>query len=84
MVLSFEILKLENADVHFRLHCSSGTYVRSIANDLGELLNCVAYLKKLVRTKIGDFDLQYAYSMDEMRSFFGSAAKLTVIEPKSF
>ncbi len=81
-VFSFEILKVENADVHFKLHCSSGTYVRSIANDMGEILGCGGYLKKLVRTKIGNFELENAYSMDEMRSFFGSAAKLTVIEPK--
>ncbi|APQ17028.1 tRNA pseudouridine(55) synthase TruB [Maribacter hydrothermalis] len=56
-VSAFEIIKIDQLDVHFRIACSKGTYIRSIANDFGEALNSGAHLSLLRRTKIGDFNV---------------------------
>ena len=63
-IYSFELLKLDLPDVHFRITCSKGTYIRSIANDLGKLLGVGAYLKELRRTKIADFKIENALSIE--------------------
>ena len=64
-VHSFEITKVETGDIHFRIHCSKGTYIRSIANDFGKELGVGAYLKFLRRTTIGEFKVEDAYQLDD-------------------
>lgn len=59
-VSTFEITEIDNLNVHFRIACSKGTYIRSIANDFGEALNSGAHLTSLRRTKIGDFNVDIA------------------------
>lgn len=59
-VSEFEIVKLRLPEVHFRIICSKGTYIRSLAHDLGLLLNNGGHLSKLRRTKIGDYDVDNA------------------------
>ncbi|WP_417785935.1 tRNA pseudouridine(55) synthase TruB [Tenacibaculum sp.] len=61
----FEITKIGLPNVEFRIVCSKGTYIRSIANDYGEALNSGAHLSVLRRTKIGDFSVDNALSVDE-------------------
>lgn len=56
----FEITKLALPEVHFRVVCSTGTYIRSLANDFGAALGCGGYLQDLRRTKIGDFRVEDA------------------------
>ena len=51
----FEITKIDLPEVHFRVLCSTGTYIRSLANDFGAALGCGGYLQLLRRTKIGNF-----------------------------
>ena len=62
----FEIVKVELPVVHFRVVCSTGTYIRSLANDFGEKLGCGGYLSSLCRTRIGNFLLQDAMSIEEL------------------
>ncbi|MGQ3677269.1 tRNA pseudouridine(55) synthase TruB [Tenacibaculum discolor] len=62
---AFEITKIDLPNVEFRIVCSKGTYIRSIANDYGEALNSGAHLSVLRRTKIGDFSVDNAQSVDE-------------------
>jgi tRNA pseudouridine55 synthase len=57
-----ELLALSLPEVTFRLRCSTGTYVRSVARDLGELLGVGAYLSALRRTGIGPFRVEDALS----------------------
>jgi len=64
-VSEFEITAVELPLVYFRIVCSTGTYIRSLANDLGIALGCGAYLSSLCRTRIGDFKLEDAMTMDE-------------------
>lgn len=59
-VREFEITDFENNVVHFRISCSKGTYIRSLARDLGEILGVGAYMSSLCRTRIGDFKLSEA------------------------
>jgi tRNA pseudouridine55 synthase len=59
-VSEFEIVKFENPEVHFRIVCSKGTYIRSLARDLGEILKVGAYMSSLTRTRIGEFRLDSA------------------------
>jgi tRNA pseudouridine55 synthase len=56
----FEIVAISLPEIHFRVLCSTGTYIRSLANDFGQLLGCGAYLQELRRTKIGNFEAKDA------------------------
>lgn len=66
---SFEITGIEFPEVYFKIVCSTGTYIRSIANDFGAALGCGGYLSSLRRTRIGDFKVEDAVTMD---AFIGS------------
>jgi tRNA pseudouridine55 synthase len=60
----FEITRFENNEVDFRVVCSKGTYIRSLAHDFGKALNSGAHLAALRRTKIGDFNVENAASIE--------------------
>jgi len=64
-ILEFEIVKIDLPVVEFRVVCSTGTYIRSLANDFGEKLGCGGYLSSLCRTRIGNFLLEDAMSMEQ-------------------
>ncbi len=66
----FEILSVRLPEVHFRILCSTGTYVRSLAHDFGELLGCGAYLQELRRTKIGNFNVDDALTPQQWRDIW--------------
>jgi len=61
----FEITKIDLPVLHFRVVCSTGTYIRSLAHDLGQALGCGGYLSSLCRTRIGQFTLSDARNMEE-------------------
>ncbi len=61
----FEITNITDNNVDFRVVCSKGTYIRSLAYDFGVALNSGAHLSALRRTKIGDFHVDNALSVDE-------------------
>ena len=65
-------------EVDFRISCSKGTYIRSIARDFGLALNSGAHLTALRRTKIGDFLLNDAWELEELmahiRKSYGTAS----------
>ena len=64
-IKEFEIRKLNLPLVYFRVVCSTGTYIRSLANDFGEALGCGAYLSSLCRTRIGEFKIEDAFTIEE-------------------
>lgn len=64
-IKEFEITAIEMPLVHFRVVCSKGTYIRSLANDFGKALNCGSYLNSLCRTRSGNFLLTDALSMEQ-------------------
>jgi len=65
-VREFEITGIQMPEASFRIVCSKGTYIRSIARDFGDALGVGAYLTDLCRTRIGDFKLEDALSIDEI------------------
>jgi tRNA pseudouridine55 synthase len=65
VIKEFEITKIEKPIVFFRVVCTTGTYIRSLANDFGVALGCGAYLSSLCRTRIGDSKLDDAKTMIE-------------------
>ncbi|MCC8360951.1 tRNA pseudouridine(55) synthase TruB [Salinimicrobium sediminilitoris] len=63
-ISEFEITKIELPKVHFRVVCSKGTYIRSLAFDFGSQLNTGAYLSSLRRTRIGEYKVENALTVD--------------------
>ncbi len=63
-ISAFEITNFETPNIHFKVSCSKGTYIRSLANDFGHSLNSGAHLSVLRRTKIGAFNVKNALSID--------------------
>lgn len=61
----FEITSVDLPAVHFKVVCSTGTYIRSLANDFGKALGCGAYLGSLCRTRIGEFLVEDAVGIEE-------------------
>lgn len=67
-ISSFEILDFEWPLVRFGVVCSSGTYIRSLINDLGEKLGCGAYVQELRRIQIGQFSVEQALSLEKIKA----------------
>ena len=66
-IFEFEITRIELPSVDFRVVCSKGTYIRSLANDFGKALNSGAYLSRLRRTKIGGFHVNKAQTPQDLK-----------------
>jgi tRNA pseudouridine55 synthase len=64
-----------------QIHCSSGTYIRSIAHDLGVRLGCGAHLAGLVRTEVGPYRLDEAASLDDIRTFHEAGRTSEFLKP---
>ncbi len=69
-IYDFDLTKIDMPKVDFRISCSKGTYIRSVARDFGLELNSGAYLNKLCRTRIGEFSLENAIDMEEFTEKF--------------
>jgi len=67
----FEITNIDLPKIAFRVVCSKGTYIRSLANDFGIALKSGAHLSSLRRTKIGNFSVDNAYTIDSFLSIIG-------------
>jgi tRNA pseudouridine55 synthase len=65
-IYNIELIKYRWPDLKIKIKCSSGTYIRSIAFDLGEKMRCGAYLEELERTAIGNFELDKANNIDSV------------------
>ena len=68
IINAFKITKIEGLSVDFSITCSKGTYIRSLAYDFGKALDTGAHLSALRRTKIGEFSVEDAISIDEFIS----------------
>lgn len=66
---SFEVEEIKLPEVYFKIKCSTGTYIRSIANDFGHKLGVGGYLKSLRRTKIGEYSVESAIKVEEFSAF---------------
>lgn len=65
-IYKFEITNIDMPFLDFKVACSKGTYIRSLAYDFGRALNNGAYLTDLRRTKIGDYSIKKAWDLEEL------------------
>ncbi|MGB0861876.1 MAG: tRNA pseudouridine(55) synthase TruB [Saprospiraceae bacterium] len=63
---TFDISERNLPDVDFKVDCSKGTYIRSLAYDFGKACESGGYLTALRRTKVGDFDIENAWNLEEL------------------
>ena len=80
-ILGLEILAMnpDGIHVHMRVHCSKGTYIRTLCHDIGEKLGCGAAMEKLVRTQVGVFEIQDALTLSQIESYVQNNQVDTVI-----
>ena len=69
-IYSLELREVSLPDIEIDIHCGKGTYVRSLAHDLGEALGCGAHLTALTRTASGPFTLDESHTLDELGAAF--------------
>ena len=67
-IYSLDLLDVQGAEIRILIHCSAGTYLRSIAHDMGKAVGCGAFLKTLRRTVSGDFTLEQAHPIEELEA----------------
>lgn len=67
-IFSLELLSFENDCLEIAVHCSKGTYIRTLAEDIGEALGCGAHLAKLHRTQVGSFTEADSFSLDQLQA----------------
>ncbi len=71
---AFDIQEVELPEVDFRVACSKGTYIRSLAYDFGKALRSGGYLSRLRRTQVGDFHIKDAWNLEELVQHIESGA----------
>ena len=69
-ILEFKLQKIEHSLVYFKIHCSKGTYVRSLIHELGQRLGCGAVLVDLRRVRKGPFTIEEAVTLEEVEELF--------------
>ncbi|MBV8842376.1 MAG: tRNA pseudouridine(55) synthase TruB [Bryobacterales bacterium] len=80
-VYSLELLRIEGCEVELRVHCSAGTYLRSIAHEAGQALGCGAFLKSLRRTASGDFRIESAHTLEQLAALADEGRLADVLIP---
>ena len=80
-VFSLELLELDGVRARLRIHCGGGTYVRSIAHDLGQKLGCGGIVETLRRTSSGDFTIEQARTMPELQALSEAGDILSAVIP---
>jgi len=85
LVSSFEIVALENAEATFTMSISAGGYVRSVAHEIGQALQCGAHLSSLRRTQAGVFTLAEAHTLEQLEAAAGipEALESLCVHPRS-
>lgn len=79
-IKQFEILSMEDGCARFRAQVASGTYMRSVAHDMGRIAGCGAHLQSLRRTAVAEFSLEDAHSLEELER---AARTMKHCEPES-
>jgi len=65
-IFEYKLVRMEASLARFSIECSSGTYIRSLAHEMGEKLGCGAHLAEIVRTAVGEFSLEQAIRLEEL------------------
>ena len=81
-VYRLEVLRFENGEVDMEIHVSKGTYIRTIVDDLGELLGCGAHVSVLRRVSVGSYPAEKMVTLDQLESLLDEA-RAKDIQPSS-
>jgi tRNA pseudouridine55 synthase len=82
-VYELTLLSVEGARARIRVRCSAGTYIRSMAHQMGIALGCGAHIESLVRTQSGSFRLEQAYSLDKLQALKNEGRLAEALLPMS-
>ncbi len=76
-IYKIELLHIneENLQIEFSVHCSKGTYIRSLCEDLAEKLGNIGYMAKLERTRVGQFDIKNSITIEELEKDYKNNSK---------
>ncbi|MEW5923827.1 MAG: tRNA pseudouridine(55) synthase TruB [Candidatus Zixiibacteriota bacterium] len=80
-IKEIRLTKLELPDLHLTIECSKGTYIRTLANDIGNKIGCGAYLASLVRTRVGQYRLQDATTLAQARHYRDAGVLAKYVKP---
>lgn len=83
LIREFRLAALQGTEVQFEVSCSSGTYVRALAQELGQALGCGAHLTALRRTVAGEFRLDQARTLGELQSLYDSGRVSEALVPNA-
>ena len=65
-LFEYKLVEIEGPVARFAIECSSGTYIRSLAHEMGQKIDCAAHLAEITRTAVGEFSLEQAISLAEL------------------
>jgi tRNA pseudouridine55 synthase len=82
-VYELTLVSVEGAIARLRAHCSGGTYMRSIAHDLGQLMGCGAHLEELRRTASAEFEITEARTLEQLKSLAADDRLVDAMVPAS-
>jgi tRNA pseudouridine55 synthase len=80
-IYRIEILSVDIPRVRFRVHCSKGTYIRTLCQDIGEQLGCGGCMESLLRTRVAQFSLADALKLSEVEAHFATGAVSDILCP---
>ncbi len=80
-IREIEILSVELPELSIRVDCSKGTYIRTLCHDIGEKLGCGAVMSSLMRTRVGDFSIEEAYTLEEVERLSQEGRLEEIIRP---
>jgi len=65
-IYNLELIKIENQEITYKVHCSKGTYIRTLCEQIAEKLDTVGYMKELKRTQVGEFKIENSATIEEL------------------
>lgn len=67
-IYNLELIKIENQEITYKVHCSKGTYIRTICEQIAEKLDTVGYMKELKRTQVGEFKIENSLTIEQLEN----------------
>ena len=67
-IYDIELIKIENQEITYKVHCSKGTYIRTLCEKVAEKLGTVGYMKELKRTQVGEFKIENSTTIEELEN----------------
>lgn len=67
-IYDLELIKIKNKEITYKVHCSKGTYIRTLCEQIAEKLETVGYMKELKRTQVGEFKIEDSVTIEELEN----------------